>query len=609
MNILHVLSQFEVTGAEAYAASLIDTQVADGNSAMVASDTFTLPTQATYISLPIGNRSYSRRIRNVAALVRLIRQHSIDIVHAHSRAASWVSLFATQLTSTPFVSTVHGRQHIHTSSKAFSIYGKDIIAVSSALKEHLIQDLGFNPADIVVIPNCIPLDRWQAERTSATPPRASALADESLVLFVGRLTGPKGDVVRLLITTVLPLLIGQRKFRFQAIGGMITPDDIPQLVSKLNAQFENPVVKLCGFQKDIAHHMVRADLIIGSGRVVPESLVLRKPVIAFGESNYVGPITPASFEDATRTNFGDTGLSVPSDPKRIAEDMLQILKHPPSENDREALARLSFERYDAKTVVAKIQRIYERAYARAHSSGSIPVLMYHRVLENPPADSSHGIWVSAKQFAYQLASLQRRGFETITFRDYDRFVRGEARLPRRPIILTFDDGYVDNYTIVFPLLRNFGFRAVIFAVADKDRRTNFWDQDEQPAPLMSVSQLQELHRSGIEIGSHTVTHPRLPITSAEEAYSEVRDSKDSLERLLGSSVLSFAYPYGALSQNVKNLVDEAGYKYAVAADSGPINFYEDFLEIRRTQVFPWTNKIGFWKKTLPIYNRYKNIKS
>ncbi|TSA22236.1 glycosyltransferase [bacterium] len=609
MKILHVLSQFEVTGAEAYAASLIDAQMADGNSAMVASDTFTLPTQATYIRLPIGNRSYPSRVRNIAALARLIRQHSIDLVHAHSRAASWVSLFATRLTGTPLVSTVHGRQHIHTSSKAFSIYGKDIIAVSSALREHLIQDLGFNPADIVVIPNCIPLGRWQTGRASAAPPKASGITEESLVLFVGRLTGPKGDVVRILLTRVLPLLVGQRKFKFQAVGGMITPDDIPQLVSNLNAQFENPVVELCGFQQDIAHHMVRADLIIGSGRVVPESLVLRKPVIAFGESNYIGPITPATFEDATRTNFGDTGLSVPSDPKRIAEDMLQILKHPPTENEREALARLSFERYDAKTVVAKIQRRYERAFARAHTSDSIPVLMYHRVLENPPTDSSHGIWVSAKQFADQLASLQRRGFETITFRDYDRFVRGEARLPHRPIILTFDDGYVDNYTIAFPLLQSFGFRAVIFAVADKDRRTNFWDQDEQPAPLMSVSQLQELHRSGMEIGSHTVTHPRLPATSAEEAYFEVHDSRDSLEQLLGSSVLSFAYPYGDLSQNVKNLVDEAGYKYAVAADSGPINFYEDFLEIRRTQVFPWTNKIGFWKKTLPMYNRYKNIKS
>jgi glycosyltransferase involved in cell wall biosynthesis len=472
MNILHVLSQFEVTGAEAYAASLIEAQMAYGHSAMVASDTFTLPTRATYVSLPIGDRSYARRIRNIAALVRLIRLHSIDLVHAHSRAASWVSLFATRLTGTPFVSTVHGRQHIHTSSKAFSIYGKDIIAVSSALREHLVEELGFNPADIVVIPNCIPLGRWETERSSASPPKGSAIEAERLLIFVGRLTGPKGDVVRLLLTTVLPLLIGQRKFRFQAVGGMITPVDIPQLASKLNAQCENPVVELCGFQQDIAHHLVRADLIIGSGRVVPESLVLRKPVIAFGESNYVGPITPASFEDATSTNFGDTGVSVPSDPKRIAEDMLQVLKHPPSEDEREALARLSFERYDAKTVGAKIQRIYERAFARAHSSVSIPVLMYHRVLENPPTDSSHGIWVSAKQFADQLASLHRRGFETITFRDYDRFLRGEVRLPRRPTILTFDDGYADNYTMAFPLLQKFGFRGVIFAVTDEDRRTN-----------------------------------------------------------------------------------------------------------------------------------------
>jgi len=337
--------------------------------------------------------------------------------------------------------------------------------------------------------------------------------------------------------------------------------------------------------------------------------VLRRPVIAFGESEYVGPILPALFEGAATTNFGDTGLPLPLDPERISRDILEMLTHPPSDSEREALSDLAFQRFDTRNVEAKIQRVYDRAYARAHSPTSIPVLMYHRVLESLSADSSHGIWVSAKQFASHLASLQRRGFKTITFRDYARFLRGEGSLPRKPIILTFDDGYEDNYRTAFPLLQKFGFNAVIYVVMDMQRRTNFWDQDEPPAQLMSASQMKELHRSGIEIGSHTVTHPRLLITTAENARCEIRNSKDTLEQLLGSSVVSFAYPYGELSQIVKDSVAEAGYRFAVAADSGPLAFYQDFFEIRRTQVFPWTDQVGFWKKTLPIYIRYKAIKS
>ncbi len=609
MKILHVLSQFEVTGAEAYAASLIEAQIADSHSVFVASDTFTLPTQATYIPLPVGNRSYPHRLKNVTSLMRLIRKHSIDLVHAHSRAASWVSLFATRFTGTPLVSTVHGRQHVHTSSKAFNIYGNDIVAVSEALKNHLIEDLGFDAKEIVVIPNCIPLGKWRAEPVADTNKRETESERESLILFVGRLSGPKGDVVRLLVTKILPRLLLQKSLRFRAIGGMIVPKDIPQLVSNLNAQFDQPVVELLGFQQEIARFMLRADLIIGSGRVVPESLFLRRPVIAFGESEYAGPILPSSFQAASATNFGDTGRAVPPDPEIISRDILEMLERPPSELEREELSAMAFQRFDTGNVEAKIQRVYERAFARVHSPASIPVLMYHRVLETPSAETSHGIWVSAKQFSSHLKSLKRRGFKTITFRDYDQFLRGKGTLPRKPIILTFDDGYEDNYRIAFPLLQRFGFSAVVYAVTDLDRRTNFWDKDELPAKLMSPPQLSELHRSGIEIGSHTVTHPRLPMVPLENALCEMRNSKDALEQLLGSDVLSFAYPYGALTQDVKECVDEAGYRFAVAADSGPFDFYQDFLEIRRTQVFPWTDLVGFWKKTLPIYSRYKAIKS
>jgi peptidoglycan/xylan/chitin deacetylase (PgdA/CDA1 family)/glycosyltransferase involved in cell wall biosynthesis len=609
MNILHVLSQFEVTGAEAYAACLIDEQVSSGHKAVVVSDTLTLPTRATYVQLPIGMRSYPQRLRNIIKLVRLIRAHSIDLVHAHSRAASWVSLFATRLTGTAFVSTIHGRQHVHPSSKAFSIYGRDIITVSSTLKQHLIQDLRFDPDEIVVIPNCIALEKWKKEKLPAlSPATPKSSNDEILIVFIGRLTGPKGDVVRSLLRRILPSILSRKDIKFQAIGGMIVPDDIPPLVSELNARNQRPVVELCGFQKGIAERIVSADLVIGSGRVVPETLALCRPVIAFGETSYIGLITQESFEAASATNFGDTGITTPSNPERVAADILQAVDHPSSEQDRITLSQMAIDRFDARRVSEKVYRMYERAFARVHSPQSVPVLMYHRVLEKEPDRSSHGIWVTAKQFEWQLRSLRRRGFETITFRDYEQFLRGTRQLPHKPIILTFDDGYEDNYTVAFPILQESGYRAVIYAVTDSKRRTNFWDHPEPCAALLSPAQLEEIQRAGNEIGSHTVTHRNLPSIAPRDARAELINSKTALEQMLGTEIISVAYPYGAVSSAVKDLAEEAGYKFAVAADSGPTKIHLDFLEIRRTQVFPWTSRTGFWKKSLPIYNRYKEMK-
>jgi len=603
MKILHVLSQFEVTGAEAYAAALIDEQVRAGHSAIVVSDTFTLPVKALYIPLPIGNRSYPQRLKNIAAVVRLVREQSIDIIHAHSRAASWVSLIASRLTHTPLVSTVHGRQHVHASSKAFSVYGNDVVAVSPALKEHLTGDLGLKPEQVTVLPNCIPFVPWKAAK------RSRKNKTRNVIMYAGRLTGPKGDVVRFLLQKVLPTVSHSTQVSFEAFGGMIVPADIPELVTSLNAQFKKPIAQLKGFQQDLPGHLLEANLVIGSGRVVPESMVLQRPVIGFGESGYEGRVTVDTFEKATVTNFGDTGMPITPEADRVAADIISVLDDPPSKKELATLAELAEKRFDARIVAQKMHTVYERAYARAHSPRSIPVLMYHRIIDNQSSAPAHGIWVTASQFSAQLHSLRLRGFETITFRDYDQFFRGKLRLPRRPIILTFDDGYEDNYTIAFPLLQSFGYRPVIFAVTDKKRRTNFWDSDEPTAALLTSGQMQELNRSGMEIGSHTITHPRLPQLNNDAIRRELRESRDSLQQILGSEVISFAYPYGDLQPAVKSLVEEAGYKFAVAADSGPTAFYQDFLEIRRTQVFPWTTRTGFWKKTLPLYSRYKSLKS
>ncbi len=607
MNILHVLSQFEVTGAEAYAATLVEQQAARGHRLFVVSDTLTLPFRATCLNIPIGRRSYLRRLANIRWLVRFIRQNDIHLVHAHSRAASWVCFFATRRTRTPFISTVHGRQHIHPSSTTFNIYGRNILAVCPSIEEHLVADLGIPDKYITAVPNGFSPRLWKKQSPNATKRKTYGVSEKTTVwAFIGRLTGPKGDVARFLLNQVIPPLQKLKKFTFFIIGGTKIPPDIPQLVEKINSSGERRSVVLMGYQENISDFLSAADLVFGSGRVAIEALLLGKPVVACGESQYIGLVNEENVDLAIHTNFGDAGKPLPVQPPLVLSELQSFLKRP--SRPAPSLVRRIRLHYNIEAVEDSIQRSYERARVETLSPSVIPVLLYHRVIPQPLHGRLSGLAVTVEQFERQLRALRRGGFTTITFSDYAAFARGERSLPKRPVILTFDDGYEDNYTFAFPLLQRYTMRAVIYLVADWSRRTNFWDHDQPQVPLLQPAQIREMARAGIEFGSHTLTHPRLPSLARDRARKEISVSKARIEDLLGAQVLSFAYPYAVYSEQTKELVAEAGYRYAVAGDNGPSVFYEDMLEIRRVQVFPWTGTFGFWKKTRAWYHWYKDLK-
>ena len=100
----------------------------------------------------------------------------------------------------------------------------------------------------------------------------------------------------------------------------------------------------------------------------------------------------------------------------------------------------------------------------------------------------------------------------------------------------------------------------------------------------------------MEIGGHTLTHPRLSTLAPAQQEYEIRTNKERLEQLLGHSLLSFAYPYGDLNESAKAQADVAGYRYAVATNSGPRAMHQDPLQIRRIAIFPRTDMFGLWRK-------------
>ena len=189
-----------------------------------------------------------------------------------------------------------------------------------------------------------------------------------------------------------------------------------------------------------------------------------------------------------------------------------------------------------------------------------------------------------KEFRYHLTLLERWGFTAITFDDYRLYQSGELNLPKKPVIITFDDGYVDTYEAAFPLLQEFGMKAVVFALGDRTIKANTWDTHSSipVGPLMNDEQIIELHSAGFEIGSHTMTHAKLPLLSHEHAWDEISRSRMRLEILLNAPVRTFAFPYGFVNEETKKMLPDAGYSIGCATHSGPPVFDSDLFEVRRT---------------------------
>ena len=154
MNILHVLSGDILTGSETSTAAVIDQQIKAGHKVFIASGSFTTPTSAKWIQVPVYDRGFFRRFLNIGALARIIREEGIDLVHSHSRAASWVAHWACQQTKTANLSTLHGRQHLHFSNKYFNVYGRRCIAVCEDIRDQMLEGTKvFKPEQLAVIRN------------------------------------------------------------------------------------------------------------------------------------------------------------------------------------------------------------------------------------------------------------------------------------------------------------------------------------------------------------------------------------------------------------------------------------------------------------------------
>lgn len=235
----------------------------------------------------------------------------------------------------------------------------------------------------------------------------------------------------------------------------------------------------------------------------------------------------------------------------------------------------------------------------------IPVLMYHQFVEDSSEGGKIKLFITKKKFEWQLRILKILGYKTITFKDLKK-IGLKKRNQKKYIILTVDDGYKDNYSILFPLLKKYNMKAVIYLVSGIDYNSWTMESDgEKKFQLLNLSEIKEMQESGlIEFGGHTLTHASLPSLSDDELYKEIAEDKFILEKKLGEKLTSFAYPYGHITQRVKNIVKNVGYEFAVSTDTGTGVIEDDIFDIRRTAIDKGS-LVSFIKKISPKYLNYK----
>jgi peptidoglycan/xylan/chitin deacetylase (PgdA/CDA1 family) len=193
------------------------------------------------------------------------------------------------------------------------------------------------------------------------------------------------------------------------------------------------------------------------------------------------------------------------------------------------------------------------------------VLMYHSV--EPHTWDPYQVTVSPERFDRQLRWLHRRGLRGTSMRGL--LAAQRAGRAHGMIGLTFDDGYADFVTHVMPVLARYGFDATVFVIAGALGGTNSWDEPGPRKALMTADQVRHAARAGIEIGSHSMTHRRLPESDAATLAAELDESRAVLCGLAGQEVTGFCYPYGALGRREVASVRAAGYRYACAVTPPP----------------------------------------
>ncbi len=225
------------------------------------------------------------------------------------------------------------------------------------------------------------------------------------------------------------------------------------------------------------------------------------------------------------------------------------------------------------------------AFYLEHRSDRIPILLYHRLIRKADADAGRvadhePVWASYDtRFAAQMDRLRAEGWTTLDFDDYVRIRAGTMQRPPRAVLVTFDDGYLSNYTLAYPALRRNGQKATIFVALEPDAETRALIEGIDG--FLAPEQLKEMSENGISIQSHSLTHPILTELPPEAVAHELSESRRRLEAITGRPVRHLAIPRAGYSRSIRAQARAEGYETVCCNNKGTATGLSDPLALPR----------------------------
>jgi peptidoglycan/xylan/chitin deacetylase (PgdA/CDA1 family) len=227
------------------------------------------------------------------------------------------------------------------------------------------------------------------------------------------------------------------------------------------------------------------------------------------------------------------------------------------------------------------------------------ILMYHSISHIPNYFSA----VTPEAFEAQMVYLAKRGYPVISLAELVRRLEKKEPLGGS-VVITFDDGYRDNYTEALPVLKRYGFPATIFVSTDLVGKA-----DKRNLERLSVKEMQELKRGGVLIEPHSKSHLRLGELSTEDARTEVLGSKQTVEAWLGKRTAFFAYPYGSYNKETERIVKEGGFSAAATVKEGTVHQSTNPYQLPRISINSSTTLGQFKGKLSRAVDLYESIKN
>lgn len=198
----------------------------------------------------------------------------------------------------------------------------------------------------------------------------------------------------------------------------------------------------------------------------------------------------------------------------------------------------------------------------------IPMLMYHSI----SYEKGNSLRVSKENFRMQMKYLKDNNFTTLTVDELYNYMQTGKMIPDKPIIITFDDGYKDNYTNAYPILNELGLKATVFIITGAiNTDKNYLTSDE----------IKSMDSNNIRVESHTVAHEHLDKISYSDNIKTMKSSKAKLEEILGRKITYLAYPFGGYTEDTIKAAKESGYKLAFSSDFGFIDKNSNIYSLGR----------------------------